>query len=153
MNNVKKNLSMAKKAVKKVTRRASAKFLTAAAVSAVIPYKLEKRQNPETGDDGYDLSSLLLRISIAPKCEDSIENKTLLRVGLRPMGEVRRDLQSLEALLEKKKKPVVIEPAPLSDKDAKKLRKAEKNVKKLEHKIMKKRMKAAKKAYKAAKKV
>lgn len=151
MNNLQKNLSAAKKTVKKATRRASAKFLTAAAVSAIIPYKIEKRQNPETGDDGYNLSSLLLRVEVAPKCEDSIENKTLLRVGLRPMGEVKRDLRALEELFSKKE-PTVIEPAPISDKDAKKLEKAQKNAQKLEHKIMKKRMRAARKAYKAERK-
>lgn len=149
MNNVQKNLHTAKKAIKKASRRASAKFLTVAALSTMIPYKIEKRQNLETGDDGYDLSSLLLRVSIAPKCEDSIRNKTLLCVGLRPMDEVREDLRALEGMLSKKE-PTVIEPVPLSEKDAKKLEKAQNTARKLERKILKKRLKAARKAYKAA---
>lgn len=147
MNNVKKRLRITKRTIKKATRRASARFFTAAALSAMIPYKLERRRNPENGDDGYDLSSLLLRISVVPPCEDSVGTKTLLSIGLRPMCEVREDLRRWEDTFRKnRKKPTVIEPpVPLSEKDAKKLAKAEKNVKKLEHKIMKKRKKQARK--------
>lgn len=147
-----KKLHTIKKAVRKAKRRASVKLLSAVAVGAVIPYKAKKRVDPETGDDGYDLSSLLLRITIVPKCEDSLKNKTLLRVGLRPLGEVKSDLKRLEDLLVKKENTVVAEPIPLSEKDAKKLAKAEFRAKKLEQKISKMRMKATKRAYKAARK-
>ena len=141
-----------KKAVQKAQRRASVKLLSAVAVGAVIPYKAEKRIDPDTGDNGYDLSSLLLRISIIPKCEDSLKNKTLLRVGLRPLGEVKNDLNRLEDLFKKKEDTVIAEPIPLCEKDAKKLAKAELRAKKLERKILKMRLTATKRAYKAARK-
>ena len=64
MNNVKKKLRITKKTIKRATRRASARFFTAAAIGSVLPYKLERRVNLETGDNGYDLSSLLLRIQL-----------------------------------------------------------------------------------------
>lgn len=145
---LKKKLRATQKSIKKTGRRVSAKLFTAAAVSTMIPYKFEKRRNMENGDDGIELSSLLLRITVTPKCEDSVSGKTLLSVGLRPMKEVREDLKKIESL--GKKKPVVEPPVEISEEDAEKLKKAEKKLHKLERKIIKKRMKAIRKAQKEA---
>ncbi len=152
MSQATKKLHTIKKAVQKAQRRASAGLFAAAAASAVLPYKAKKRVDPETGDNSYELSSLLLRVSLVPKCEDSLKNRTLLRVGLRPVEEVKEDLRRLEERFGRKDETVVAEPIPLSEKDAKKLAKAEVKAKKLEQKISKMRMKATKRAYKAARK-
>ena len=150
MNQTQKKLQAAKKAIRSATCRTSARLLTAAAIGTIIPYKAKKRVDPQTGDDGYDLDSLLLRVSIVPKCEDSLKNKTLFRVGFRPLNEVRSDLKSLRSHLRKKEEEATFaEPIPLSEKDAKKLAKAELRVKKLEKKIYKMRLRATKRAYKA----
>ena len=160
-------LRSAKRAVRKFGRKASAGIITVAAIGASIPYKVEKVRNPETGDDGYVATSLLLRASVSPKCEDSVENKTRVTVRLRPPKEIGADLQRIEQKCAKKKEPAPLpeakaEPEALiieevSDesslaeakavyKEEKALNKARKKVRKLEKKVAKKRAARAKKA-------
>lgn len=139
-------LRTVKKAVKKTGRRLSARFLTAAAVSAVVPYRIKKEINPKTGDRGFVLNSLLLKTEISPKCEDSEQNKTVISIGVRPMKEVRADLSRIEAFCKQVQNPVKREPlVPLTAEEEKALKKMRAKAKKQAKKIEKKRMKQAEK--------
>ncbi|MBO5270153.1 MAG: hypothetical protein J6B77_05165 [Clostridia bacterium] len=146
-----KTLRTASRQVKRAGRKLSATLLTAAAVGAMIPYRVEKETNETTGDNGFAVTSLLFRTSISPKTEDSIRDKTLLTVKLRPMDEIRADVKRFEAL-RKPKEPVVAEdPFPLTEKEEKTLEKARKKARKTVKKIEKRRIKRAIKAAKAGK--
>lgn len=134
------------KTVKKTGRKLTARFLTAAAISAVVPYSIKKEINPKTGDRGIVLNSLILKTEISPKCEDSEQNKTLVSIGIRPMKEVRADLRRMEELCRQVRNPVKQEPpVPLTAEEEKALKKVRAKAKKIEKKIEKKRMKKAEK--------
>lgn len=144
MANLKKTLRVAKKSIKKTGRKLSCGLLTAAAVGAMIPYRLEKERNAATGDNGLAVTSLLFRTEISPACEDSEKSKTLLAVRLRPLKEVREDIRRIESITVKK--PTVEPPVPLTPEEEKALKKVRKKAKKTEKKIAKKRAKKAAKA-------
>lgn len=148
MSTLKKNFRAVKKSVKKTGRKLSAGLLTVAAVGAMLPYRLEKEQNPISGDRGVAVTSLLFRTSVSPKCEDSEKQRTLLSVSLRPMSAVREDLAKLEQI--GKKKPKVEPPYSLTPEEEKALKKARKKAKKTAKKIEKKRAKEAAKRMAAA---
>lgn len=144
MANLNKTLRAAKRSVKKTGRKISRGLLTAAAVGAMIPYRVEKERNAATGDNGLAVTSLLFRTEISPACEDSEKSKTILAVRLRPLKEVREDIRRIESL--KVKKPTVEPPVPLTPEEEKALKKARKKARKTEKKIARKRAKKAAKA-------
>jgi len=150
-NTLRDTVRTVKKTVKKTSRKLSARLFTVAAVSAMVPYRIKKEVNQTTGDSGIVLTSLLLKTEISPKCEDSVRDKTVISIGVRPMKEIRADLRRVEEYCKKKRKPVILEePVALTPEEEQALKKARKKAKKTAKKIEKKRMKQAQKAAKKA---
>ena len=148
-----KQLRTAKRNIKRAGRKFSAGLLTVAAAGAMIPYRIEKEKNPSTGDNGIAVTSLLFRTAISPKCEDSIADKTLLSVKLRPLDEIRSDVRRFEALCRPREPVVAEDPFPLTEKEERQLEKARKRARKTVKKIEKRRIKRAVKAARAGKTV
>lgn len=141
-----------KRALRQTGRKLSAGLLTVAATAAVVPFKVERTEIPETGDDGIVLTSLLFRASYSPAREDSERTESTFTVSLRPSKEIGNSLARL-AVAAVPKKPV--EPAALKEDEIfdedEKVQKETAKVRTLEEKAEKHRVKIAKRRRKLAK--